>query len=425
MKHTQERSRRARARASRRSRASRLVVGGALATAIAVTGVVTATPATAGSGGRYTFLDANGAYWGVNFAGATAAELAFVADTDGNGMQELGGYNNGRFTVRSDDGAYWGVSIPGAGRAEIPLAIDTDGDHKQELALYNNGRFTVRAADGSLWGIDFAGAGNLDLPVAADTDGDGRQEFGVYRAGRFTFRRDDNSYWGVDFTGAGANDLPLVIDTDADHKQELAVYNNGRFTIRNDAGGYWGLNFTGAGIGDYPLAVDTNHDGRQELAVYNHVATQVYARQILANPAIGTSYSATVRQDLQAAAVGAVGTGGTSMMSSAIAEVIVTAAHGHSLTINALQSGGGGHMDGSQHYSGDAVDFGLLDGAPFRTWTSPWFSVVESFLPILPNGSNVGQGQCPGAHPTRSGVTYLRTDPCTHLHVDVPSSSPR
>jgi hypothetical protein len=95
-------------------------------------------------------------------------------------MQEFAVYRAGRFTFLREDGSIWGVTFSGATATDIPFAIDTNGDKKQELAVYRDGRVTVRNDDGSYWGFNFPGAGPDDYPLAVDTNGDRRQEFAMY-----------------------------------------------------------------------------------------------------------------------------------------------------------------------------------------------------------------------------------------------------
>jgi hypothetical protein len=379
-----------------------------------------ATPASAGTGGRYTFLRDDGSYWGTTFAGAGYGEQPFAIDTDGDRKQELAVYYNGRFTIRRDDGSYWGVTIPGGGFGEIPIAVDTNGDGRQELGVYYRGRFTFMRADNSLWGVTFPGAGREEMPLAVDTNGDGVQELAVYRAGRFTFMRADGSLWGETFTGAGPNELPFVIDTNGDRKQELAVYKTGRMTIRRDDGTYRGFDYQGAGLDEFPLAVDTNGDGRQEFTVYSHVTVQTRAKQILANAAIDRT-GRVVQEDLEQTADGQPANG-TDRMSSVVLRVIVRLADGHRLRIEALTGNGTGHTAGSRHFTGDAVDVSSIDGSPLSGRDDKSVMAINLVKNDLVPGSRFGQVNCASSSPPLpAGVTYIN-DTCDHLHIDTPGN---
>jgi hypothetical protein len=393
------------------------------ALAVGATGLLVAagaTPAVAGTGGRYTFLRDDGGYWGITFAGAGYGEQPFAIDTNGDRKQELAVYYNGRFTIRRDDGSYWGVTIPGGGFGEIPVAADTNGDGRQELGVYYRGRFTFMRADNSLWGVTFPGAGREEMPLAVDTNGDGVQELAVYRAGRFTFMRADGSLWGETFAGTGANELPFVIDTDGDRRQELAVYKTGRMTIRRDNGTYWGFDYLGAGLDEFPLAVDTDGNGRQEFTVYNHVTPQTRAKQILANAAIDRN-GRVVQEDLEQTADGQPAHG-NDRMSSVILRVIVRLADGHRLRIEALTGNGTGHSANSRHYTGDGVDISSIDGSPLTGRDAKSVMAINLVKGDLVTGSRIGQVNCAQTSPSLpAGVTYI-SDTCNHLHIDTPSN---
>jgi hypothetical protein len=89
-------------------------------------------------------------------------------------------------------------------------------------------------------------------------------------------------------------------------------------------------------------------------------AAAAYASQILANARI-TENGTDVRADLTAAAAGQRASA-KSFLSATLLSLIAELGQHHSLVIMALESAGSGHVANSLHYSGDAVDFGTLDG---------------------------------------------------------------
>jgi hypothetical protein len=145
---------------------------------------------------------------------------------------------------------------------------------------------------------------------------------------------------------------------------------------------------------------------------------QDLAKIILNNKNIGlTCYSASVKQDVQAAADGKAGTAGVKT-SSAVLKLIATVGQSHKVCITAIQSNGGGHSPDSLHYAGDAVDFGNLDGIAITGRNGPALTIIRIAFDILDQGS-IGQSQC-GSTPTLPSGWTTFTDACNHLHVQVP-----
>ncbi|HEY5442673.1 MAG TPA: hypothetical protein VIJ68_03985 [Candidatus Saccharimonadales bacterium] len=164
---------------------------------------------------------------------------------------------------------------------------------------------------------------------------------------------------------------------------------------------------------------------------------QQLAQQILSSSNVDTSYSSSVKADLQDAAAGKVGTAGA-MTSAALLQLIVTLAQNHKLAITAIQSNGQGHCNNTPksgcpddpHYTGDAVDFGSLDGVTITGRNDPAITIMKQAFSTLPGGSGFGQDACggPGAQYTtnsslpKGDITF--DDTCNHLHVQVPKGTP-
>jgi hypothetical protein len=154
------------------------------------------------------------------------------------------------------------------------------------------------------------------------------------------------------------------------------------------------------------------------------------AQQILSNHNINLScYSSSVPQDVQAAADGKPGTAGA-MTSSAILQLIATVVKDHNVCVTAIQSNGQGHSAGSLHYSGDAVDFGNLDGTLLTGRDSGSVTIIKIAEGILPKGSGFGQlkdpvtgALCGPLISLPDGFTQF-ADTCNHLHVQVPKGTP-
>jgi hypothetical protein len=155
---------------------------------------------------------------------------------------------------------------------------------------------------------------------------------------------------------------------------------------------------------------------------------QDLARQILANNRVAKT-GRLVTQDLQDAAAGRSAytrTDGSKYqpLSTTILRLVTTLAQNHTVTINALESGGTGHAPGSAHYSGRAIDFGPLDGQTVKSVTGRDDNAIKEINEtkgLLPSGSKYGQLNC-GPHatpPLPLGVGEIG-DTCNHLHVQIP-----
>jgi hypothetical protein len=155
---------------------------------------------------------------------------------------------------------------------------------------------------------------------------------------------------------------------------------------------------------------------------------QDLARQIITNNRVAKT-GRLVAQDLQDAAAGRSAytrTDGSKYqpLSATILRLVTTLAQNHTVTINALESGGTGHVPGSAHYSGRAIDFGPLDGQAVKSVTGRDDNAVKEINEtkgLLPSGSKYGQLNCgPRATPQLPpGVSEIG-DTCNHLHVQIP-----
>ncbi len=145
------------------------------------------------------------------------------------------------------------------------------------------------------------------------------------------------------------------------------------------------------------------------------------ARQILANPHIAES-GRLVLTDLQNTAAGRPATAG-SPLSATLLRLIAVLGQRHRLVITALESGGTGHARNSYHYTGDAVDFGSLDGQLVTGRNAPALTIIDAVAPLMPAGSGFGQSNCGSTPPLPPGISAF-PDACTHLHVQVARNAP-
>lgn len=158
---------------------------------------------------------------------------------------------------------------------------------------------------------------------------------------------------------------------------------------------------------------------------------QQLAQQILSNNNIDlTCLSSSVQQDVQDAANGQPGTAGA-MTSAGILQVIAAVGQNHKVCVTAIQSDGQGHCNdepksvcpNDPHYTGNAVDFGSLDGVAITGRNAPALTIMQIADSTLSTGA-FGQSQCGATPPLPTGWSDFE-DTCNHLHVQdiVPNGS--
>jgi hypothetical protein len=152
-------------------------------------------------------------------------------------------------------------------------------------------------------------------------------------------------------------------------------------------------------------------------------STQQLAQQILANNKITYDCGSSAQVDINDAKDGKNGTAGAPV-SSAILQLIATVGETHSVCVSALESYGQGHTTGSYHYTGDAVDFGSVDGVRITGRNAPALTIIQIAYSVLPKGSALGQSGCGSTPPAPAGWDPPFDDSCDHLHVQVPRGTP-
>jgi hypothetical protein len=156
---------------------------------------------------------------------------------------------------------------------------------------------------------------------------------------------------------------------------------------------------------------------------------QQLAQQILANNNITYDCGSSAQQDIQLTAQGKPGTAGAPI-DKAILQLIATIGQNHKVCVSALESYGQHHSTGSYHYTGDAVDFGSVDGVRITGRNAPALTIIKIAEGILPNGSAFGQWHDPDTGALCGPVISLPNsfdqfdDSCDHLHVQVPREAP-
>jgi len=107
---------------------------------------------------------------------------------------------------------------------------DWDGNGVVEMGVYENGVWTLRLGNGSVVEQEFGGGGDSVLPAPGDYDGDGATDLGVYDFGANQWR------WRESWTGSNMNKsfgtggwLPMPGYYDHDRSNDWAqvcLYNN-------------------------------------------------------------------------------------------------------------------------------------------------------------------------------------------------------
>jgi len=159
------------------------------------------------SGGD-TFRD-----FGINPLRATATPVK--GDWDGNGVDDLGLYQNGAFYLDANGNGVWdkvsgGDTFRDFGINPIratatPVIGDWDGDGDDDLGLYNNESFFLDTNGNGVWdkvsgGDTFRDFGinpirTTATPVIGDWDGDGTDDLGIHNGGFFYLDTNGNGVW--------------------------------------------------------------------------------------------------------------------------------------------------------------------------------------------------------------------------------------
>jgi hypothetical protein len=144
---------------------------------------------------------------------------------------------------------------------------------------------------------------------------------------------------------------------------------------------------------------------------------QQLAQQILANKNVTYDCGSSGQDDIKDAAAGKPGTAGAPL-NPEILKLIATIGQTHQVCVSALESYHQGHSSDSYHYTGDAVDFGNLDGVYITGRNAPAQTIIKIAEDVLPKGTAFGQQQCGPSPPLPAGFSQFN-DGCDHLHVQV------
>ena len=233
---------------------------------------------------------------------AFVAKLSFLDD--------LGSYNNGYFYWDTTGNGSWdkvagGDTFRDFGMASIrdtatPVVGDWDGNGIDDLGLYNDGCFYLDTTGNGRWDHvaggdtfrDFGMASIRDTatPVVGDWDGNGIDDLGLYNDGCFYLDTTGNGVWdhvagGDTFRDFGINSIrstgmPVIGDWDDDGTDDLGLYNNGCFYLDTTSNGVWdhvsgGDTFRDFGVDSIrstgmPVIGDWNDNGTDDLGLYNN-----------------------------------------------------------------------------------------------------------------------------------------------------------
>ena len=212
-----------------------------------------------------------------------------TGDWNGDGDDELGLYHRGRFYLDLTANGSWDAEsggdvhhyfqIASIDDTALPIIGDWDGDGVDDLGLYDQGRFYLDLTANGSWDAESGGdahhyfnLASIDdtaLPVIGDWDGDGIDELGLYNQGRFYLDTSENGSWdsvtGGDthynfgLTSIHGTARPLVGDFDGNGVDDLGLFNQGRFYLDSNGNGRWdsvsgGDTFYNFGIDGIPLS---------------------------------------------------------------------------------------------------------------------------------------------------------------------------
>lgn len=211
-----------------------------------------------------------------------------------------------------------------------------------------------------------------------------------------------------------------------DESKALSVYNCGLLdnTVRSGLGAKYGWNKDNA-IASKPSAEepssDDSTDGPSELVSGE---SKELAKQIINSPKI------TIASKYKGQVEGIASGNGSCHVNPTILQLLVTISKSHSIYIsslnrlctNTLTASG----SASYHYrerGGHAVDIAGVDGNSSTGTTEKDLQLLKKVLPLLPEGSGVGQSNCRAASGKSlsmpAGVTQF-SDACNHIHIQVP-----
>jgi serine-aspartate repeat-containing protein C/D/E len=117
---------------------------------------------------------------------------------------------------------------------DVPVSGDWNGDGIRQIGVFNNGQWNLDVdGDGRFTDADataeFGQAG--DIPVVGDFNGDGVDEIGVYRAGKWIVDTNGNRVIDAQdkvFELGGADDKPVVGDWNDDGTDDPGVFQPGK-----------------------------------------------------------------------------------------------------------------------------------------------------------------------------------------------------
>jgi len=341
----------------------------------------------ASDGGIFSFGDA-GFHGSMGGKALNAPMVGMAATPDGAGYWEVAA--DGGIFAYGDAGFHGSMGGQHLNAPVVGMAATPDGAGYWEVA-----------ADGGIFAFGDAGFHGsmggqpLNAPIvgmAATPDGGGYWEVAA-DGGIFSFG--DAGFHGS--MGGQHLNAPMV---------GMAA---------SDGNGYWEV----ASDGGLFAFGDAVYHGSVQYTPPTNAA--LYAKEILANKGI-TENGRDVTYDLQAAAAGRAGSSGAPL-SATLLSLVAELGRYHTVTITALESGGTGHAVGSLHYSGDAVDLGMLDGVKLYGRNTPSITIIKELDLLMPAGSAFGQSNCGKTPPLPPGISTI-PDTCNHLHIQVPKGTP-
>lgn len=225
---------------------------------------------------------------------------------------------------------------------------------------------------------------------------------------------------------AAAREASLTMPDQMDHKYAVPVYTKSDPCALEKMAVGTLLTSNGVDGNEYSLqdpVTDSSSypgsgDGSSTPSSPNYGSAKDLAAEILKNKNITYGFT-DVKTDLQLTSEGKPGTCNAPVDPQLLA-VALDIAKDHKVVITALESNCTGHMKGSDHYKGKAIDFSMIDNTvAYKKIANVWPAIEQDA-----GGSYFLQRQCisSSSTPTPSGMKWIKGDTCSHIHMSLNSA---
>jgi hypothetical protein len=197
-----------------------------------------------------TCLGPFGGYW---------QDIPFTGDWTGTGEWRIGVYREGNWYFDYNGSGNWDdcaidkcIGGFGGNPADIPIVGDWNGNGITQMGVFNQGIWIFDNGNGIFEGLaidsrlgpfgDYLG----DLPVIGDWIGDGISRIGIYRAGQWYLDLNGNGKWDgceidkcLENQGWYKDGIPVVGDWTGNGISKLGIYQYGNWFLDYNGNGIW------------------------------------------------------------------------------------------------------------------------------------------------------------------------------------------